>query len=81
MDTIQALVPDSMVEEAQALAEENYSTWGQYIIECYNFEDIRQNLLDYKGRPYKMEAWIEMRKRVADIHQENARIADHLWSY
>ena len=54
------------IGEAKILAEENYHTWGQYIVECYTGEELAEQLAEFDT----LEEWVEIRQRVAEIYEE-----------
>ena len=59
----------SKLERAKTLATENYGTWGQWIVECYDDADLMEELADYDT----LEDWVEIRERIADAHEETER--------
>lgn len=60
------IVDDKLIDRVKNLSEDNYETWGQYIVECYTDEELKESLVDYDT----LEKWIEIRKRVADVYEE-----------
>ena len=54
-----------MLEKAKRLAEENYESWGQWVIECMSDSDI----LDSIGTQ-TLEEWAELQESVAGIYRE-----------
>lgn len=59
-------LPVFTVAEAKKLANENYSDWGQWVIECLDDEELHEEILDYDT----IEDWVEMRVGVADAHRD-----------
>jgi hypothetical protein len=60
------IVNDELLNRIKNLAQDNYETWGQYIVECYTDEELKESLVDYDT----LEEWVEIRKRVAEIYEE-----------
>jgi hypothetical protein len=60
------IVKDELLNRIKNLAQDNYETWGQYIVECYTDEELKESLVDYDT----LEEWVEIRKRVAEIYEE-----------
>ena len=60
------IVNDELLNKAKNLAEENYETWGQYIVECYTDEELAEDLYEIGT----MEEWVEIRKSVANVIEE-----------
>lgn len=54
------------IEKAKKLAEENYSTWGQWVIECYTDSELGENLEDFRT----IEEWVKVRQDVAGYYKE-----------
>jgi hypothetical protein len=54
------------LDEAKKLALENYSTWGQWVVECFEDSELREELDDFDT----MEEWVEIRIGVADANEE-----------
>jgi hypothetical protein len=52
--------------EAKRLAEENYSTWGQWVIECYTDQELQDELDEHAS----LKDWVEFRKTLASIYEE-----------
>lgn len=53
-------------KKAMTLALENYSTWGQYVVECYEIKELEKELEEFNS----LEDWIEMKKITASIYSE-----------
>lgn len=59
-------VTPEVIVKAKELAEKNYSTWGQYIVECYTDNELAEELADHKT----LAAWVKTRKAVASVYAE-----------
>lgn len=70
-------VTDARLARARKLAADNYETWGQYIVECFSDDELREDIESCSST----RGWVSYRKHVAARHEENDRIADNLWSY
>ena len=55
-----------LLSQVKQMAQDNYETWGQYIVECYTDKELADNLSDFDT----LEEWIEIRKSVADVLEE-----------
>ena len=55
-----------LLSQVKQIAQDNYETWGQYIVECYTDTELADNLSDFDT----LEEWIEVRKSVANILEE-----------
>ena len=62
------LVTQEMIVEAKKLAQDNYESWGQYIVECYTDEELKADLADYTT----IEEWVDFRIRIADTIEERS---------
>ena len=62
------IVTNELLNNAKNLAQDNYETWGQYIVECYTDEELKESLVDYDT----LEEWVEIRKRVAEVYEERS---------
>ena len=63
---------EDLLREAKRLAMDNYSTWGQWVVECYEDEELLEELLEYGNIPN----WVDMRISIANARQE---IMDTRW--
>jgi hypothetical protein len=54
-----------MLEKAKRLAEENYESWGQWVIECMSDSDILKSI-----GTQTLEEWVEIQESVAGIYRE-----------
>jgi len=63
---------DETVKKAKKLAYENYSSWGQWVIECMTDAEIAADIAEAKS----FEEWLEIRIIVGEHHQE---IMDTAW--
>lgn len=55
-----------LLSQVKQIAQDNYETWGQYIVECYTDTELADNLSDFDT----LEEWIDVRKSVANIFEE-----------
>jgi hypothetical protein len=53
-------------KKAMALALENYSTWGQWVVECYETKELEKELKEFNS----LEEWVEMKKIVTGVYSE-----------
>lgn len=53
-------------KKALELAQDNYATWGQYVVETTTLEELQEQLEDFDT----LEQWVEVRERVADAYRE-----------
>lgn len=60
------LVTQEMIVEAKKLANNNYESWGQYIVECYEDSELAESLEDFDS----LEEWVEVRISVAEVYAE-----------
>ena len=58
-------------KEAMQRATEEYSYWGQWIVECFTEEELKVELADFET----IDQWIEWRKILADIFEERENTA------
>lgn len=56
------------VQKAKELAEENYSTWGQWVVECLTDSEIENDIEDMG-----INEWVEYRKKIAAIFEEREK--------
>lgn len=61
-------VTPELVAKAKKLAEDNYETWGQWIVECYSNEELAEALEDFES----LEEWVDIRIRVAEVYAERS---------
>ena len=61
-------ITPELMSRVKKLAQDNYETWGQYVVECYSDEELRQDLSDFST----VEEWIEVRISVANILEERS---------
>ena len=59
-------VTPELIAEAKELANDNYETWGQYIVECYEDSELAESLESFDT----LEDWIEVRIAVAEVYSE-----------
>ena len=57
---------NELVAEARNLAEDNYSTWGQWVVECMTDAELSESLGDART----LAEWVAIRKVVASAHCE-----------
>lgn len=60
------LVTQEMIVEAKKLAQDNYESWGQYIVECYEDSELAESLEDFDS----LDEWVEVRISIANIYDE-----------
>jgi hypothetical protein len=60
------LVTQEMIVEAKRLAQDNYGSWGQYVVECYEDSELAESLESFDT----LEDWIEVRIVVAEVYAE-----------
>ena len=60
------LVTQEMIVEAKKLAQDNYESWGQYVVECYEDSELKESLESFDT----LEDWIEVRIAVAEVYAE-----------
>ena len=60
------LVTKELIAEAKELANDNYETWGQYVVECYEDSELAESLESFDT----LEDWIEVRIAVAEVYGE-----------
>ena len=63
------------LEEAKKLADENYSEWGQWVVECMTDDEVMESMTDHMGRVMSIEKWVKLRKTVAEIYKERENTA------
>lgn len=54
------------LNNAKAKALENYDTWGQWVIECYEDSELIEELNNFNS----IEDWIKLRIDIASVYQE-----------
>lgn len=60
------IITPELIVEAKELAQDNYETWGQYVVECYEDSELAESLEGFDT----LEDWIEVRIRVAGVYAE-----------
>lgn len=60
------LITPELIAEAKKLANDNYESWGQYIVECYTDEELEECLEDFNS----LDEWVEVRISIANIYEE-----------
>jgi hypothetical protein len=66
------VVTTDLIDKAKKLANDNYETWGQYIVECYEDSELAESLEDFDS----LEDWIEVRISIANIYEEREAFYD-----
>ena len=66
------IITPELIVEAKELANDNYETWGQYIVECYEDSELAESLEDFDS----LEEWIEVRISIANIYEEREAFYD-----
>ena len=64
-------VTPEILAMAKALANQNYSTWGQWVVECYSDEELIADLKDFPD----LAEWMDVRIRVGEIYAEREATA------
>ena len=59
-------ITKELMANAKKLAQENYESWGQWIVEGYGDEELAQDLADHAS----LDEWVDIRISVAEIHRE-----------
>jgi len=59
-------VTPELITKAKQLAHDNYESWGQYIVECYEDSELAESLESFDT----LEDWIEVRIAVAEVYAE-----------
>lgn len=59
-------VTPEILAMAKALANQNYETWGQYVVECYTDDDLIADLQDFQD----LAEWMDVRVRVGEVYAE-----------
>ena len=59
-------VTDAILNEAKKMAMDNYSTWGQWVVETHTDGELRAELSEYST----LESWVEIRQRIADYYDD-----------
>jgi len=60
------LATKELIAEAKKLANDNYESWGQYIVECYEDSELAESLEDFNS----LEEWVEVRISIANVLEE-----------
>lgn len=59
-------VTPEILAMAKALANQNYETWGQYVVECYTDDELIADLQDFQD----LAEWMDVRVRVGEVYAE-----------
>lgn len=59
------------VVEAKKLAKENYETWGDTVVECYELSELVESLEDCES----LDEWVQLMKDVHGIREDIAATA------
>ena len=59
------------VVEAKKLATENYETWGDTVVECYELSELVESLEDCES----LDEWVQLMKDVHGIREDIAATA------
>jgi hypothetical protein len=54
------------VVEAKKLAKENYETWGDTVVECYELSELVESLEDCES----LDEWVQLMKDVHGIRED-----------
>ena len=60
------IVTKELIAEAKELAQDNYESWGQYIVECYEDSELAESLEDFDS----LGEWVKVRISIANIYEE-----------
>ena len=66
------VVTTDLIDKAKKLANDNYETWGQYIVECYEDSELAESLEDFNS----LDEWVEVRISIANIYEEREAFYD-----
>ena len=55
-----------MIAQVRQMAQDNYESWGQYVVECNTDEQLVNDLADFGT----LEEWVNIRITVAEIIEE-----------
>jgi hypothetical protein len=55
-----------MIAQVRQMAEDNYDSWGQYVVECYTDKELVKDLADFNT----LEEWVDIRIAVAEVIAE-----------
>lgn len=61
---------EELARQAFRLAEENYETWGQYVVETMTDEEIEDSFIDIDGSLMSLSEWTSIRKTIAERYSE-----------
>lgn len=59
-------VTPEILAMAKALANQNYETWGQYVVECYTDDELITDMQDFQD----LAEWMDVRVRVGEVYAE-----------
>jgi hypothetical protein len=59
-------VTPEILAKAKKLSEENYETWGQWVVECMTDEELQAELEEFET----FQAWLDIRITVGLIYEE-----------
>jgi hypothetical protein len=65
-------ITPELITKAKKLANDNYETWGQYIVECYEDSELAESLEDFTS----LDEWVEVRISIANIYEEREAFYD-----
>jgi hypothetical protein len=60
------IITPELIAEAKELANDNYESWGQYVVECYEDSELAESLESFDN----LEDWVEVRIAVAEVYAE-----------
>lgn len=55
-----------MIARVRKMAEDNYDSWGQYVVECYTDKELVNDLADFNT----LQEWVDIRIAVAEVIAE-----------
>lgn len=56
------------IARARQLAEDNYDSWGQYVVECYTDAELIEDLAGFDT----LDEWIDIRITVAEVIRDRS---------
>jgi hypothetical protein len=59
-------ITKELLAKAKRLANENYESWGHWIVEAYSDDELSEHLGEFES----LEKWVDVRISIAEIHEE-----------
>lgn len=66
------VVTPELVSKAKKLANDNYESWGHWVVECFGDKELAEDLSDFET----LEEWVDIRIAIAGIHEERSAMFD-----